>query len=244
MKKLIVFSAILLTAASAAFAQSDTTAKKDRLAEIEALVVKEKKHRSSKEIKTTDFKVLPYLGIGTHLISSDEFESTNMDSYEVNLGLCEFQFNPAKWVGFSLGVDYAWDRYRSRESAFVPDGRKKINVSGGTLDKGEYWRSSMYTQSIAFPVSVSFRVDKLTLRASAEYVRGFDSSVTHIYRKDNLSETIEWEDLKIYRSFWDFCASVSYDGFGLYYKYYPTTVLYYQGAPRFDIQTIGVVLGF
>ena len=239
MKKLAILAAILL-AGSAAYAQ---TPAKDRLKEIEELSINAKKHKTTSFAKDLfEAEALANIGYGIHHVEG-AFENEFGPSRELFLNLVELRFNPCRFFSLNAAADLKWDHFTARtDKAFALDAAGDITIApAGGFDKLE---STLCITALTAPVTMGLHFGDFSLHAGAEFAANINKR-THLkvsFKTGNTTGSNRTDGGKVQKFVYDYMAAVSYDGLGLYFKYYPGNILP-KGCPEWDYWTIGLVLG-
>ena len=239
---LILFVGLSM-AASGAFAQEKTA--KDRLAEIEQMTVAPAKHhKPAKEFQKVGIEIFPEVGIGTTLVSSNDFKSKG--SGLVYAHLLEAYVRPVSWASLHVGGGMGWRRYQSKDNVFSLNTDNSITI-GAMLEE---WaasgksRSSIWGPTVLLPATLQFHFGDASLRLGVEALYSFRTRVrtdvrderTHRVTDSNYAATVPWS--------YDFFASVSYDGLGVFVKYQPATARQFpETGPTLSCWTIGLRAG-
>ena len=239
---LILFVGLSM-AASGAFAQEKTA--RDRLAEIEQMTVKpDKHHKTAEEFQKVGINIFPEVGIGTSIVSSDDFKSKGSGLYYAHL--LEAYVRPVSWASLHVGGGMGWRRYQSAESVFSLDKDNHIQISpmGETELASGKSRSSIWGPTVLIPATLQFHFGDASFRLGAEALYSFRTRVRTDFRDEktrrltdtNGAVTVPWS--------YDFFASLSYDGFGIFAKYQPATARQFPApGPTLSTWTIGIRMG-
>ena len=243
MKYALILFVGLSMAASGAFAQENTA--RDRLAEIEQMTVKPSRHhKQAEEFQKAGINIYPEIGIGTTIVSSNDFKSRG--SGLVYAHLLEAYVRPVSWASLHVGGGFGWRRYQSKENVFSLNTDNSITI--GAMP--EEWaassksRSSIWGPTVLLPATLQFHFGDASLRLGAEALYSFRTRVrtdvrderTHRVTDSNYAATVPWS--------YDFFASVSYDGLGVFVKYQPATARQFPApGPTLSTWTIGIRAG-
>lgn len=243
--RIILWAALTLTA-SAAFAQNSDN--RDRLSDIEQMEVRAKKHRSRPtEFRKAGVNVLSEIGIGRHWVVSDDFRSQGWGSGQVYLQVLDAYVRPVSWMSLHVGGGIAADRFQTYTSAFSLDGSGNILVcklSDNELNAKKF-RSSITEGTVLVPATLQFHAGHLTLRLGAEAKYAFSPRVRNDYHTDDGRQLIEKNGARITPWSYDFLASISFAGEGIYVKYQPASFRRFpEPGPAFSTWTLGYRLGF
>ena len=240
MKYALILFAGLTLAASGAFAQEQTT--RDRLAKIENLTVKPSQHhQQNNDFRVVGLNPLPEIGIGTRLVSSQDFKSKG--SYSFYVHFLEAYVRPVSWASLHVGGGMSWGRYQSKDNIFSLDNDNNIVVSQWAGDHGKS-RSSIWGPSVLIPATLQFHFGDASLRLGAEALYSFRTKVRSDFREKAIRQVTDREGAAIVPWSYDFFASVSYDGLGLFVKYQPATARQFpEPGPTLSTWTIGICMG-
>lgn len=219
MKKIITISALLALCLGAAAQNTG----KDRLDELENKTVEEKStpKKAEKEYELFDFNILARMGSGYINVADQRFKPQN--SYEFFLNTMEFELNPAKWLGLSLGLDLKWNSFYPKPEYVFSRDTNNDPIIIDTPAQREKNVSKLNVFSLAVPLSITFNFGSdfgLSLGAEAVYTPASKARI-----KDSYS--IGDADYKVttpcnYPAFnWDICVCLYYGMAGLYYRFYP-----------------------
>jgi hypothetical protein len=185
------------------------------------------------------------IGYGYHFVNSAEY--TPAWSGEFFFNILEFGLRPADVLGIDLGIDMFWSNFDSQTSAFTQD-NQLINV----VDFDHYVSGSIEKKHSGFdvfgltaPLVVKGIFGKFEIGGGAFASWNIAGSTYCRFRKDNTRAQIEEVKAKVNPFTYGFLATVSYDDFGVYFKYYPkSSKLLPEGSVDLSYMTLGLVLGF
>lgn len=239
---LILFVGLSM-AASGAFAQEKTA--RDRLAEIEQMTVKPAKHhKPAGEFRKVGINLVPEIGIGTSIVSSDDFKSRG--SGLVYTHLLEAYVRPVSWASLHVGGGIGWRRYQSKENVFSLNADDSITIGAMPQEwaaSGKS-RSSIWGPTVLIPATLQFHFGDASLHLGLEALYSFRTRVrtnfhderTHCVTDTKYAAIVPWS--------YDFFASVSYDGLGVFVKYQPATARQFPASgPTLSSWTIGIRMG-
>ena len=242
---ILLWAALTLTA-SAAFAQNP--ANRDRLSEIEQMAVRAKKHRSQpSEFKKAGVALFPEIGVGAHLVRSDDFRSQGIGSGQVYVHVLDAYVRPVSWMSLHVAGGLAADRFQTRTSVFWLDGNGNIRTR--KLDEWEAnalkFRSSITEASVLIPATLQFHAGPATFRLGAEALYGFRPRVRYDITTETDRQWTEEKGVRITPWSYDFLLSVSFAGQGYFVKYQPASSRRFpEPAPTLSCWTIGYRIGF
>ena len=243
MKYALILFVGLSMAASGAFAQEKTA--RDRLAEIEQLTVHPSRHhKPAGEFDKIGFNVIPDIGYGATFVTSDDFKSKG--SKVVYAHLLEGYVRPVSWLSLHVGGGIGWNRYQSAQSVFSLDDAKNIQIrpmSEEELATGKS-RSSIDGPMILIPATLQFHFGDASLRLGAEAIHTYRTKArTDFHEGDVRRITITPGAVTVPWSY-DFFASVSYDGLGVFVKYQPAAIRQFpEPGPTLSSWTLGIRMG-
>ena len=117
MKYALILFVGLSMAASGAFAQERPA--RDRLEEIEQLTVTPfRHHKPAGEFDKVGINFVPEIGIGTSIVSTDDFKSRG--SGVLYAHLLEAYVRPVSWVSLHVGGGIGWRKYQSKGARLSP----------------------------------------------------------------------------------------------------------------------------
>lgn len=258
MKKIIATACLLAFAFSMATAQTDTTnvsPAKVKLKKLEDTAVNAvKKHKSSKKKKFSELRIADYFALGFHSLElsggpedRDALPFTTR-SREITLGIAQICLNPKEWLGIRGGFDIKWDQFGFND--------KKLYFTTEETDKGmlaklapntvnyNYLKSFVKTTSLVFPISLDINIGKFTITGGAEFAHVMDRYSRVIIRSkinDYSNEDIV-HGILLNNNCWNYFGAVKYDGFGLYFKYSPDSIITEASNFRMNHYTVGFVV--
>lgn len=229
----------MVAAAPVTFAQTPAS---DRLSEIEDLVVvaKEKKqqHKSSGNLFRVD--PLSHFGYGWHRIDADEFAGRFGPSREVFFNTITLGIHPASWVSLSAGLDLKWDKFKADESYIF----SVIDDDIVTMDHAfSSMKSCFTTFSLTVPVALSFDLGAFELRGGSELIFPMTgkTKVRSDYSTLGTDFTAITKGGKVNTFQYNFFASLTLGGVGVFFKYYPKPVLESELFPG-GFYTLGLMI--
>ena len=190
-------------------------------------------------------EVFDHIGYGYNFVQSNDY--TPGWSGEFMFNIVEFCLRPAEVLGIDLGVDFAWSTFDSKKNAFLQSNQliKAGDFSHyveGTIEKKN---SGFEVLSLTAPLVVKGIFDKFVIGAGAFANWNIASDTYCHYRKDNLRADLYETKAKVNPFTYGFIATVSYDEFGVYFKFYPkSSRLLPEGSVDLSYMTLGLVLGF
>ena len=186
-----------------------------------------------------------HMGYGYHFVSSNDY--TPGWSGEFVFNIVEFGLRPADVLGIDLSVDFAWNSFDSKKDAFLQSNQliKAGSFSHyveGTIEK---MNSGFEVFSLTAPLVVKGIFGKFELGAGAFASWNIAADTYCHYRKGNVRADLYESKAKVNPFTYGVLATVSYDQFGLYFKYYPkSSKLLPEGSVDLSYVTLGLMLGF
>ena len=239
MKKVFLLIAVLLPSSFILSAQESA---KDRLSEIEEMVVKDKAHRKVVDNELFSFEFVDHLTYGVHLTNGELYNSKFFGSGEVDINILKFRLNPASWLGFSLGVDFKYDYFSSRNGRFqlFDDGALSLTALSAATDYDTY-KSSIRLYSVAAPLLVKFNFGDVSVGGGAEIVRSFSGNTLTTFSEGKNECALITRGAKPKDFTYDIIGAIDLDGLTIYGKYYPKGNEY---LPSVSYWTVGIGFDF
>lgn len=190
--------------------------------------------------------LLSHAGYGYHFVKSDDF--TPAWSGELFFNVVKFGLRPADVLGIDLSVDFAWNHFGSKTNSFyqssqlikaAPDFSHYVT---GTIDQKH---SGFSVYSLTAPLVVKGIFDKFVIGAGAFASWNITGQTFCSYRQENVRADLYEVKAKVNPFTYGFLATVAYDDFGVYFKYYPkSSKLLAEGSVDLSYLTLGLVIGF
>ena len=242
MKHALILFVGLSMAASGAFAQEKPA--RDRLAEIEQMNIPFIHHKEAGEFEKIGIEFIPEIGIGTSIVSTDDFKSKG--SGLVYVHFLEAYVRPVSWASLHVGGGMSWRRYKSKENVFSLNSDDSIAI--GAMP--EEWaasgksRSSIWGPTVLIPATLQFHFGDTSLRLGAEALYSYRTRVRTDFRDDRTHRVTDTKYATVVPWSYDFFASLSYDGLGVFVKYQPATARQFpEPGPTLSTWTIGIRAG-
>lgn len=192
------------------------------------------------------FEMLSSFGYGFHLLNSPDFQSRMSDEYFVNIAT--LGIHPIDALGIELGIDLVYNSFGSRTHAFMqsPDGLIQslefTQLEQGTLDR-HY--GSFDVLSLNAPLLIKCKAGSFWIGGGAVGSLNCLGRTFYSYRQNYREVSVTERRAKINTFTYGLVATVGYNGFGVYFKYYPkTSRLLPEGSVDFNYMTIGCVYDF
>jgi hypothetical protein len=186
-----------------------------------------------------------HMGYGYHFVNSNAY--TPGWSGEFVFNVMKFGLRPADVLGIDLSVDFAWNNFDSKKDAFLQS-NQLIQVGDfshyveGTIDKKN---SGFDVFGLTAPLVVKGIFGKFEIGGGAFASWNITGSTYCRYRQNNVRAQFDEVKAKVNPFTYGFLATVSYDDFGVYFKYYPkSSKLLPENSVDLSYVTLGVVLGF
>ena len=222
----------------------------DRIEEMEIGPGKVLKH-ASREYKIVDFSLLGNLGYGHTHVSSPSFSSSFSRSWEFFLNIVNLSINPTKWLSLDVGGDLKYDSFWSSGYKYftLDDDRypQIASLSETDADAINNIISRLSVLSISLPVTLGLNFSGINLRGGAEFfwpIQGKSAfTQTRVQTNDGWTTSRQWK-AKTEKFSMNYMAAISWEGLGLYFKYYPKPLVPSSSNATFNYWTIGIVSGF
>lgn len=252
-KHLFIISTLLLGIGLSAAAQ--TQEKRDLLDKIEDMEIGPAKvlKRNNKEYKVFEFSLIDNLGFGLTNINAAEFNPKFGKSYEFFANAFNISVNPTRWLSFDVGGDLKIDSFTpgKNEFFFLDDDRYPIvdivPDAEESLVKIKKSSSKLLICSLSVPATIGFNFGGFNLRGGAEFFwplpikQSFTKTRTET--DEGWNEYHQWK-ARVEKFSWDYMAAISWEGLGLYFKYYPWPLVPASSNATFKYWTAGIVVGF
>ena len=189
--------------------------------------------------------MLSHIGYGYHFVKSADY--TPAWSGEFFMNLVKFGLRPAEVLGIDLGIDMFWSNFDSKTDAFMQANQiiKTVDFSHYVDGNAGKKNSGFDVFGLTAPLVVKGIFDKFVIGAGAFANWNITGSTYCRYRKDNVRAQLDEVKAKVNPFTYGFLATVSYDEFGVYFKFYPkSSRLLPEGSVDLSYMTLGLVLGF
>ena len=226
MKKLIMTALVALLALPV-FAQSD----------------KEPLYTSSNGQFT--FDLFDHLGFGYNAVKSADFKPAFSCDFFMNM--VKAGLFPVQNLGLELGVDFEFNGFSSNESAFMQTSDGTIKAASfpvfdlyGSFDKK---RSNFSVFALSAPVLVKGIFDKVEIGVGAVASWNFTGTTSYYLRTEKTDLNYTERKAKVNPFSYGILATVSYDEFGVFFKYYPkSSHLLPEGSVDLSFMTVGIAI--
>ena len=189
--------------------------------------------------------IVNHFAYGYHFVKSADYTPAWSGEFEMNL--VEFGLRPAEVLGIDLGIDMFWSNFDSKTNAFMQADQiiKTVDFSHYVDGNASKKNSGFDVFGLSAPLVVKGIFGKFEIGGGAFANWNIASSTYCRYRKDNVRGQIEEVKAKVNPFTYGFLATVSYNDFGVYFKYYPkSSKLLPEGSVDLSYMTLGVVIGF
>jgi len=238
MKKILFIAAALVLGS---FSMSAQDSAKDRLSEIEEMIVKEKAHKSSDLKKVFSVEPFVHMTLGNHFTDGDIYAGGFMDSGEFNLNLVKLSFNPTQFLGFSAGIDFKHDWFRSDNSRFYIGDSGEASLSSAYTDVFDTYYSSMRLFSVSAPLLMKISIGDFGIGGGAELSYGLGGNARTYFTSGKNETSYRTRGAKPNTFSYSIIGAVSYSDFTIYGKYYPENNAY---LPGLSYWTLGIGISF
>ncbi len=192
------------------------------------------------------FEALSHIGYGYHFVKSPDFQSRMSDEYFLNV--VSLGIYPVDALAIELGLDVALSDFGSRTHAFMQGQDRLIQckefsqIEQGTLDR-HY--GSFSVASLNAPLLLKLRAGGFWIGGGAVGSLNVWGRTYYAYRQRYREVAVTERRAKINTFTFGLVATLGFDSFGLYFKYYPrTSRLLPDGSVDMNYMTLGVVLDF
>lgn len=192
------------------------------------------------------FEALSHIGYGYHFVKSPDFQSRMSDEYFLNV--VSLGIYPVDALAIELGLDVALSDFGSRTHAFMQGQDRLIQckefsqIEQGTLDR-HY--GSFSVASLNAPLLLKLRAGGFWIGGGAVGSLNVWGRTYYAYRQRYREVAVTERRAKINTFTFGLVATLGFDSFGLYFKYYPrTSRLLPDGSVDMNYMTLGAVLDF
>lgn len=190
------------------------------------------------------FDLFDHIGFGYDAVKSADFKPAFSCDFFMNV--IKLGLYPVRNLGLELGVDFEFNDFTSKESAFAQrDGIiKAIDFPAfdvyGSFDRK---RSDFSVFAMSAPVLVKGIFDKVEIGIGAVASWNFTGTTGYHLRTDKSDLNYTERKAKVNPFSFGILATVSYDEFGLFFKYYPkSSHLLPEGSVDLSFTTVGVAI--
>ena len=191
------------------------------------------------------FDIIGHFGAGYHFVKTDDFQPYGSSEFFMNI--VKFGVYPVNHLGLELGADLQFNTFPSQETAFAQvDGLIKP-VPFSTLGFGDSFdskRGSFSVFGFGVPVLVKGIFDGFQVGVGGVASFNVSGDTYATLRKDKRELSYHESGAKVNPFSYGLMATLSYDGFCVYFKYYPkSTRILPEGSIDMSYSTLGIALG-
>ncbi len=202
---------------------------------------------ASSESGVSSLEILSHIGFGYNFLQTDDF--TPIGSGEFFVNIAKLGIYPAEAFGIEIGVDYKTVDFVSKDQAFFMDGDKKIQVQPYkakypvAFDEKKNF-SRLRTNTFSAPVTLNLVAGVAKLSIGAEANLNLTGRIKDKYFVEGKKTKNIERGVPFNRFNYNLLAAVSYNDFGIYFRYYPkNSKLIPEGGIDVSYMTLGVILG-
>ena len=190
-----------------------------------------------------EFDAGTHIGFGDNLLKSDDFTSSGSGEFFVNI--LNLKIFPINGFGIEVGIDYKTMDFNSKEDAFYLDGDKKIQVKSA---KEAYpagitkFRSRFRSNSFSAPVMLKFEAGTTSIGLGVEGNMNLTGRVKNKYFDGDQKIKDIKKGAQFTKYNYNFLATLSFDGTGVYFRYYPKSVsILPEGSLNVGFMAVGII---
>ncbi len=195
-----------------------------------------------------EFDMLSHIGFGYNIVKTNDFKPAFSSEFMMNI--LDLGLYPTQNFGIKLGVDFTYNNLGSRESAFIQTKDhliKAVDFPSVRLDETAGItkpRGGINVFSFTAPLLLKGVFNKVEIGAGAEACYNVSSETYYYFRQENRRVEVSESKAKVNRFTYDFLAFLTYNDFGVYFKYRPKSArLFPDGSVDLSFMTVGIVLG-
>lgn len=190
-----------------------------------------------------ELDAISHTGFGYNLLKSEAFECSESGEFFINI--LNMRIFPVNGIGIELGIDYKTMDFNSKEYAFYLDGDKKIQA-GKTADlyPGDLkkFRSRFRSNTFCAPIMLKFEAGTTSLGLGVEGNMNLAGRVKNKYFQNDKKVKDIKKGAQFTRYNYNFLATLSFDGTGVYFRYYPKSVqILPEGSIKANFMAVGVI---
>jgi hypothetical protein len=166
------------------------------------------------------------------------------------MNIVDISLYPTENLGIELGVDFTVNNFGSRESAFIQSKDhlvKAVDFPSVKLDdigSQTKARGGINVFSFTAPLILKGIFGKFQVGAGAEACYNVSGETYYYFRQDNRRVEVSETKAKVTPFTYDFLAFLTYNDFGIYFKYRPQNApILPAGGVDLSFVTVGLVLG-
>jgi len=188
-----------------------------------------------------------HIGYGIHIVNSEDFTPWNWHSDEFFINLIQFTLNPFEWGGLQAGIDFQTMAVRTKSHLFLQDANKRVLATNVPLVGYDDVSSTLRSNGFSAPILLKFNKGKFALGAGVNLQFNTWGKTIYTTEKDYVTNRTTMRKADFTPFTYSFMGTLSYDEFGVYFRYYPTRHSLVPEAavsPSFGLMTVGVAIGF
>jgi len=186
---------------------------------------------------------LSHIGFGYNLLKSDDFDCYASGEFFVNI--LDLKVYPSPGFGIEIGLDYKTMDFNSKVEAFYLDAEKKIQVKPfGDVYSGDFTkaRSRFRSNTFSAPVTLNFVAGTTKIGLGVEGNLNLDGRVKNKYFDGDKKIKDIKKGAQFTKYNYNFLASISFDGTGIYFRYYPKSLsILPEGSVDVGFMALGVI---
>jgi hypothetical protein len=183
-----------------------------------------------------------YIGFGYNLLKSNDFTCSGSGEFFVNI--LDLKVYPTPAFGIEIGVNYKTMDFNSKDNFFYLDGDKKIQV-GKTADQYggmEKFRSRFRSNTFSAPVMLNFVAGTTRVGLGVEGNMNLTGRVKNKYFENDQKIKDIKKGAQFERYNYNFLATLSFDGTGVYFRYYPkNSRILPEGSVNVGFMAVGFI---
>ena len=184
-----------------------------------------------------------HIGFGYNLLKSSDFTCSGSGEFFVNI--LNLKIFPVSGFGIELGVDYKTMDFNTKEEAFFLDNDKQIQVgkiSDVVSGNPEKFRSRFRSNTFSAPVMLKFEAGTTSIGLGVEGNMNLTGRVKNKYFENDKKVKDIKKGAQFTKYNYNFLATLSFDGTGVYFRYYPKSVqLLPEGSVNIGFMSVGVI---
>lgn len=198
-------------------------------------------------------KYIGEFGFGFHIMKDgDAAFLDNTPAFgknrEIFFSLFGAEYRPVSWLGVSVLADFSWDAYRLNKNCYwqPADGAVSIVDLSASTRFSEVKKSVLRSFGFDFPVELRLHLGKVDLTAGVVGELNFPGRTkfkgTTTDGGTLKNGDMRVKDIKSLPFTYSYRATLSYDGFGLYFKYNPCSQFRQGSGPQFSYWSVGLIM--
>lgn len=199
---------------------------------------------ASSDDEKVQFEMISHMGYGFHIVKSDSFDPNAAGEFFINIA--DLKLYPIEQFGFEIGIDLLVNHFNQKGVMFFVDQSRNIGTSMD-LDKigFEKLRGGFTTVGFDAPVLAKGKFGKFEIGAGIDGSWNLTGNTWYRYKSNGHRTEVRENRGKVNSLTYGFLATVSYDGFGVYFRYRPKSQkLLPQDSIDFTYMTVGFAFDF